>query len=96
MFHAVEEAVEDLISKLPLKDKINIAKMDAEELSLLHPTLGSYIREKYGLWKVNKALMKSCSSFSNEDNLHPDDASAIIIGELWEALRKTHVIRVIK
>lgn len=33
----VEEAVEDLISKLPLKDKTNIAKMDEEELSFLHP-----------------------------------------------------------
>jgi len=92
----VEEAIEDLISKMPLKDKISLAKLDEEELSLLHPTLGRYIREKYGLWAVNKALIQSCSSFSDKESISPDDASAVIIRELWKALRQTHVIRVIK
>jgi len=70
--------------------------MQETELPILHLTLGRYIREHYGLWTVNKALIQSCSSFSDEGNLHPDDVSAIIIKQLWEALRKTHVIRVIK
>jgi Domain of unknown function (DUF6794) len=92
----VQEAVEDLISKMPLKNKIDLAKLEGSELSLLHPTLGKYIREKYGLWTVNKALIQSCSSFSNKEILHPDDASAIIIRKLWKALRRTHVLRAIK
>jgi Circularly permutated YpsA SLOG family/Domain of unknown function (DUF6794) len=92
----VEEAVKDLISKIPLKDKINLAKTEESELSLLHPSLGKYIREQYGLWTVNKALMQSCSSLSDKQSLHPDDASAVIIRELWKALRRTHVLRAIK
>jgi len=92
----VDEAVEDLISKIPLKDKIALAKKDEEELSLLHPTLGKYIRETYGLWTVNKALIESCSSLSDSENIGPDSASAIIIRELWKALRRTHVMRAIK
>ena len=92
----VEEAVEDLISKMPLKEKIRLAKLGEEELYLLHPTLGKYIREKYGLWTVNKALIQSCSSFSDSEDLDPDSASAIIVRELWRSLRKTHVMRAIK
>jgi hypothetical protein len=92
----VEKAIADLTTRMALKDKIGLAKMDEEELSLLHPTLGRYIREKYGLWTVNKALIQSCSSFSDKENIHPDDASAIIIRELWKALRKTHALRAIK
>ena len=76
---SVDEAVEDLISKMPLKDKIALAKQDEEELSSLHPTLGKYIREKYGLWTLNTALIESCSSLSDKESLTPDDASAIIL-----------------
>jgi hypothetical protein len=92
----VEEAIVDLTTRMTLKDKISLAKTDEEELSLLHPTLGRYIREKYGLWTVNKALIQSCSSFSDKENIHPDDASAVIIRELWKALRKTHALRALK
>jgi hypothetical protein len=81
---------------MPLKDKIALAKQDEEKLSLLYPTLGKYIRETYGLWTVTKALIQSCSSLSDKENLHPDDASAIIIRELWKALRRTRVMRAIK
>jgi hypothetical protein len=28
--------------------------------------------------------------------MHPDDAAAFIIGELWERLSKTHKLRVVK
>jgi len=72
----VEEAVADLISKMPLKDKIALAKQDEEKLSLLHPTLGKYIRETYGLWTVNKALRRSCFSVLSENSLIQKNSAA--------------------
>lgn len=92
----VEEAVESLISELPLKDKAAIAKMEEDELAALNPTIGAYIRRRFGLWSGNQILMASCRIVSGNKNLHEDDASAVIIGELWKQLRETHGLRSVK
>lgn len=47
----------------------------------LHFTLGLAIRNEFGLWGGNSALMKSCGVN------HPDDCSAIIIEQLWRHIR---------
>jgi len=92
----VDEAIDRIASELPLKDKIHIANMGEQDLASLHVSLGTYIREKFELWSGNAALMKSCRSISGEDELHEDDASSVIIEELWKKLRETHTLRAIK
>jgi hypothetical protein len=92
----VDEAVSRLISDLPVKDKTAIARMGEAELDTLHPTLGTYIRDKFGLWSGNEALLDSCRFLSGENNIHEDDASMVIIRELWEELRKSHTIKSVK
>jgi hypothetical protein len=47
----------------------------------LHFGLGVRIREDFGLWRGNRALLLSCGS------LDPDDASMAIIRALWARLR---------
>jgi hypothetical protein len=96
--NTVDEAVRRLIPDLPLKDKTMIARINEAELNTLHPTLGTYIREKFGLWSGNEALLESCRSVSGENNIHEDedDASMVIIRELWEELRKSHTIKALK
>jgi Circularly permutated YpsA SLOG family/Domain of unknown function (DUF6794) len=91
----LDEAVNELISKLTLKDKTLIANMSEDDLMGLHPTLGAYIRERFGLWSGNKRLMKSCRIESGEE-ISEDEASAAIIRELWRRLKGTHKIRVVK
>jgi len=66
------------------------------ELSLLHATVGEYIRNEFGLWTGNKDLMTSCCFFAKRDKVSEDDASSIIIRELWKRLRVTHKLRVVK
>ena len=92
----VEEAVESLIAELPLKDKAAMARMEKDELSALNLTIGAYIRRRFGLWSGNQILMASCRIVSGNKNLHEDDASAVIIGELWKQLRETHGLRPVK
>jgi hypothetical protein len=92
----VDEAVERLISELSLKDRIEIAKMEGPQLVSLQPSLGQYIRNKYGLWDENKALMQSCRLRSGIGDIHEDGASAFIIIELWKKLRESHLLRVVK
>jgi hypothetical protein len=89
----VEEALERLISELPLKDKAAVARMEEEELAALNLTIGAYIRRRFGLWSGNGELMASCRIVSGNKNLHEDDASAVIIQELWKQLRETHGLR---
>ncbi len=92
----VEEAVQDLVSVMSLRDKTAIGRMKREELGRLQPTLGRYIRTKYGLWSVNRALMESCRARADTADLNVEDISRIIITALWEELRRTHRLRVLK
>jgi hypothetical protein len=91
----VDEAVNELLSKLTLKDKMVIAKMTEDDLIGLHPTLGAYIRERFGLWSGNKWLIRSCLLESGEE-MSEDQASAVIIHELWNRLTGTHKIRLVR
>ena len=92
----VDQAVDLLISELTLKDKTKIAKMGEYDLSALPFTIGQYIREHFGLGRGNEDLMQSCCSLAEEDDLHEETASMVIIEALWNRLRQTHGLRVVK
>lgn len=85
----VEEAVNDLMTRMRLRDLIDLGKMEEETLFYLQSNLGRYIRKTYGLWTGSKSLMQSCRSLIGQDDLSPDDVSAIIIRELWNKIRET-------
>ncbi len=93
---AVDEAVDRLLVELSLRDKTKLVNTDEEDLLELHFSLGMYVRNDFGLWDENTELMESCRSLSGEANLHADDASFVIIRELWEKVRESHVLRVVK
>ena len=92
----VADAVTRLISKLSLKDKATIANMTADELNSLNITLGRYISHFFRLLAGNKELIASCRFVSKKDVSNEDEASMVIIRELWEKLRKTHRLKVVK
>jgi len=92
----VDEAIERLISEMPLKVKVILANMKEVDLISLHPTLGLYIRDKFGLWSGNEELMESCGSLMGEKKINEDSASQFIIRKLWEKLRETHILRPVK
>jgi Domain of unknown function (DUF6794) len=93
---SVDEAVNRLISELPLRYTAKIAKMNGRDLSALHATIGPHIREKYGLWTGNKSLMESCRMLSGQNEFHIDTASMMIIGAMWARLKRTHSLRAMK
>ena len=92
----IQEAVEKLSTNLSLKERTDIAHMKEDALFRLEPTLGNHIRDHFGLGSGNDRLMRSCRSISGNNDLTEDDASAVIINELWKQLRKTHSLRVLK
>ena len=92
----VAEAIERLISNMPLKDKTTVANMSRNELPGLHLSLGGYILNNFGLLSGNRELMKSCRLISKKLLRHEEDAVIVIITALWEKLQQTHKLRVIK
>jgi len=92
----VEQAVNILLSELSLKEKAAIANMQKNNLTDLHFSLGRFIRNKFSLVVDNKELMKSCRLLLGKQELHPDDASSIIIESLWKNLQDTYALRVVE
>ena len=92
----INEAVERLISQLPLKDKTTMANMSPDELPNLYLSLGDYIMNNFDLLSGNHKLIESCRLEADGSFRHEEDAVAIIIKALWQKLRQTHKLRVIK
>jgi hypothetical protein len=92
----VNQAVDILLSKMALKDKVIIANMTYGELVELNLNLGAYIKNIFRIWSGNNELMESCRFVTKDKKLNEDGACFAIIETLWERLRKTHKIRVVK
>jgi len=92
----VEQAVDILLSDLSLQEKTAIVNMQKDSLNALHFSLGRFIRNKFSLVVDNRELMKSCRLLLGKQDLHPDDASSVIIESLWETLQDTHALRVVE
>jgi ATP-dependent exoDNAse (exonuclease V) beta subunit len=70
-----ENIVDEILSQMPLQEKVALANMESEDVDLLQGIFDYYIR--------NRA--------------DPDDEDyENIIHELWQRVRKTHRLRVIK
>jgi hypothetical protein len=92
----VEAAVDHLEGTLPLKHRATIANMAAAELVSLHATLGEYINRNFDLFTAGSGLLADCRSRSGRWDLPPTDAAAVIIRSLWNRLRATCRIRIVK
>lgn len=78
---SVESAVDRLMAVLDRHEQAEIAAMSLDDLVVnYHFSLGQQIRNAFGLWGENPALMASCGS------LVADDASSVILTALWVRL----------
>jgi hypothetical protein len=93
---SVDTAVMRLIETLQLKDRASIANLQPEELDHLRSGLGDYIKQNFGFYSGNTALLQSCAEVGRLSRPLPDEACAVILRALWKELRATHKLRVIK
>jgi hypothetical protein len=92
----VDEAVEHLIDEMSLKDRTTMANLPKEELGPLNLNLGIYIRNQLFHTDENKELFNSCCNIAGNEHLSESGAAFVIIEQLWEKLRETHRLRIIK
>ena len=93
----VDQVVDEIIDELPLEAKVSRANLDEDEFRVVELTLGKLIRYKLDQvdFGVKTELMKDCLAKAGEP-LNEVDAATVIIKELWNRLRKTHRLRVVK
>jgi len=91
----IDDVVDRLILELSFKDKTKIANMSAVDLVELNTTWGTYIRNEFRLGG-NEPLLKSIKSYTGVNEMTPEQASYIIIKELWEKLQNSHVLKIVK
>ena len=86
----VGKAVDLLVGALSEQDKQRIRAMPKDDLIQFHFGWGMSIRNAFGLWGGNAALMRSCAGWRYGPDatfMHPDDASCVIIEAVWKRLR---------
>jgi hypothetical protein len=76
----VRAAVDNQLKRLSEREKADLRARTRSELIRFHHGWGTGIRNEYGLWRGNAALLKDCG------NVHPDDCSMKIIEGVWERL----------
>lgn len=81
-----DDAATRALSKLgpALEQRLRALKKD--QLILLHDSFGLSIRNQFGLWSGNEALVASCAPQGDAATRAPDSVSMIIITRAWEML----------
>ncbi len=83
----VADAAAQILATLTLPQSRQLLEMCREDLSRTHRGLGLGVRNGFGLWQGNAALLDDCERLSGRDFLEVDSASAIIVERAWELLR---------
>lgn len=92
----VDEAVDQIMSDMTLDERVRMANFDKEELRVINYSLSIFIRNQLFMKDINKELFESCLTVSGNKNLNEGTAALVIIERLWEKLRKTYKLRVVK
>ena len=79
----VQATVEEILASLSDEDKATLRSTKKDDLIMFHHGWGTGIRNHYGLWRGNEALIESACG----KGCHPDDASMVIIEAVWFALQ---------
>ena len=95
--NTIDAVVEEIIAELTLAEKVSAADLDENEFRVLELIMGKLIR--YNLDQkdvaVNKELMRDCLAKSGK-SLNEVDAATVILRELWNRMRETYKLRVVK
>ena len=94
----IDAVIDDIIAEMPLDDRVKTANLDEDGLAVLQLALGKYLKHflKLQSEEANKELFKDCIKQSGHLSLNRSEAASYILRRLWERLRDTHRLRVVK
>jgi hypothetical protein len=96
--NTIDQVVDEIIDELTLAERVSAADLDENEFRVLELALGKYIRYKLEHLDagVNETLRDDCISRSGRSTLDDADAAAVILKEVWDRLKESHKLRVVK
>lgn len=77
----LEEAVAKIVDQMTDEDRSTVRATPRGDLIRFHHGWGTGIRNTFGLWGENRALLDACGGG------HPDSASMVIIEAVWDRLQ---------
>jgi hypothetical protein len=63
-----------------------VRSLEKDQLIVLHDSWGMGIRNEFGLWEGNEALLASCAAESAGTAPEPDPVAMVIMTRAWEIL----------
>ena len=94
----LDEIISELIDDFPLEERVRVTNLDQDDLKVLEAVLAKYIG--YSLGQLNEQgndeLLEECRTRSGNKSLDDAGACGFILTELWNRLRDTHRVRVLK
>ncbi|MCU8028775.1 DUF6794 domain-containing protein [Shewanella sp. SM73] len=81
-----EGAIEKIAKSLDADSIKTLRNTKKEDLVMFHMSWGMGIRNDYGLWSKNSPIRKSCAESIGEKDMHPDNASGVIMEGVWEVV----------
>lgn len=81
---SVDEAVEKIVGRLTPESRATLLQTSRKELGKFNLSWGMGIRNGYGLWRGNRALLGSCG----DPEMEPDQCSMIIMMRVWDILHQ--------
>ena len=96
--NTVDGVVDDIISEMPLDDRVRTANLDEDGLLVLQLALGKYLRHllENQSEDVNRMLFKDCIKQSGNDSMDKAEGASYILKALCGRLQETHKLRVVK
>ncbi len=94
----IEALITDIIAEMPLEGKVRFANLDENDIQILEAILGKFLNYRLEKLdeKVNEELLKECRAKFGDKSLNHSGAAVFILKELWNRLRETHKLRVVK
>ena len=92
----VNEAVDQIIVEMSLKDRVKLANLRREDMEPFGVTFRIFIRNRLFQKGANRDLIKSCIAVSGNDDLNESKAAFVIIEKLWQRLKETHKLKIVK
>ena len=96
--NTVDEVIDDIIAEMPLDDRVRTANLDEDGIAVAQLALGKYLRYliENQSEDVNEKLLRDCIKQSGNETLDEAEAASYILKKLWNRLRETHKLRVVK
>jgi hypothetical protein len=94
----IETLITEIIAEISLEDRVKFANLAEDEIQVLEAILGKFLNYRLEKLdeKLNEELLKECRAKSGDKSLDHSGAAVFILKELWNRLRDTYKLRVVK